>query len=284
MKKIDNRFGVEKVDDPVDICDLIIRYATEFPLPREIKSRVNMDDLKSSDLDMSRLRIVNKPTCHIANSEGTTGLPNGLPNDDAGLTSSIDKHRKGVKSHILFSSEFTNNTTETQTNHLRTERRTCSSCRISMHKSVTKEGNFTLQISPPGSVIQANGGFRREIHMDKEREKVFEEELVWSLDTEVVVPPGYRTRAELVITEDEYDGRFCVETVFEGTVSIRLRDKRDGSMIYPLVINDLTQVLTPEHGFHPIPKQPGAVGFTNEGHCHCHFGIGQQVALQQMKL
>ncbi|CAH8580036.1 unnamed protein product [Dicrocoelium dendriticum] len=278
-KQKENLMRMEKVENPVDVCDLLLGYVHNFPLPKEVRARVNLDDLKHSDLDTNHLRLVNKPTCYFGDQTSDSTLPNGV------LDVTLDqKRKKDVKSNILFSSVFTNNTTEVQTNHLRTERRTASSCRISLTKAVTKEGSFSLQISPPCAMIQANGGFRREVQMAREREKVFEEELVWSLDTEVVVPPGYRTKADLVIAEDEYDGKFRVETIFEGVVTIRLRDKRDGSVIYTLVVNDLSKALTTEHGFHPVPNQPGAVVFTNEGYCHCHYGISQRVELHQEKL
>ncbi|VDP72712.1 unnamed protein product [Echinostoma caproni] len=100
----------------------------------------------------------------------------------------------------------------------------------------------------------------------------------------VIVPPGCRTTAELVISEDEYDGKFRVETIFSGTITVHFRDKRDGSDVYVIKLNDLSRVFTAEHGFQPVPGQPGAVCFVNEGHCHCHFGIGQQVVLHQEQI
>lgn len=271
---------MEKVENPVDVCDLLLDYVQNFPLPKEVRAKVNMDDLRHTDLDMTQLRLVNKQTCYLTDQKMPDAtLPNGIID-----TVGDQKRKKDMKSNILFTSVFTNSTTEVQTNHLRTERRTASSCRISLTKAVTKEGSFSLQISPPCAMIQANGGFRREVQMAREREKVFEEELIWSLDTEVVVPPGYRTKADLVITEDEFDGKFRVETIFEGVVTIRLRDKRDGSAIYTLVVNDLSKALKPEHGFYPVPNQPGAVAFINEGYCHCHYGISQRVDLHQEQL
>lgn len=101
---------------------------------------------------------------------------------------------------------------------------------------------------------------------------------------QVIVPPGTRTTADLVITEDEYDGKFRVETVFSGSITVRLRDKRDGSEVYVIKMIDLSRVFTPEYGFQPVAGQPGAVCFINEGQCHCHFGIGQQVVLRQEKI
>lgn len=271
----------------VDICDLVLNYVKDFPVPKEVKSRCNWDNLKSTDMDFSRLQIINKETNYLPDTVSSGGgMVNGLtePVGHSPTRSFGGGLKQKMNSHVLFSSVFTNQTSEVQTNHMRTERRTSATCRISMQKSVCKEGSLSLQIGPPGPVIQANGGFRREVQMSREQEKVFEEELVWSVDTEVIVPPGTRTTADLVITEDEYDGKFRVETVFSGSITVRLRDKRDGSEVYIIKLNDLSRVFTPEYGFQPVAGQPGAVCFINEGQCHCHFGIGQQVVLRQEKI
>ncbi|VDP74981.1 unnamed protein product [Echinostoma caproni] len=170
----------------VDICDLILNYVKEFPIPKEVKTRCNVDSLKSTDMDFSRLQITNKETMHlpVTANESHGVLANGI-SDPGHSPSRPHGIKRKMNSHVLFSSVFTNQTSETQTNHLRTERRTSATCRISMQKSVCKEGSLSLQIGPPGPVIQANGGFRREVQMSNEQEKVFEEELTWSVDTEV---------------------------------------------------------------------------------------------------
>ncbi|CAH8540226.1 unnamed protein product [Schistosoma turkestanicum] len=263
----------------IDICDLVLDYITQFPFAKDVRSRINLDEIHSSDIDFSRLHITHKQTEYLSSSNM---IINGAVVQQH--TGSVLTMKKNLKSHVLFSSLFTNNTSETQTNHLRTERRTSSSCRISLQKVVTKGGNINLQIGPPSMSVQANGGFRRELTMSKDLEEVFEEELIWTLDTEIVVPPGYRTRAELVITEDEYNGKFQVETIFEGSISVKLRDKKDGSIVSVVVINDLNKLLTPKNGFHPIPNTTSAVSFVNEGSCHCHYGIGQRVELQEEKI
>ncbi|CAH8863465.1 unnamed protein product [Trichobilharzia szidati] len=271
----------------VDICDLIIDYVAQFPLAKDIKSRINLDDIQLTDIDFTRLQIIHKETEYLTSPNLTNGdleQNSTAPAQPPTTTVLAPTVKRNLKSHVLFSSLFTNNTSETQTNHLRTERRTSSSCRLSLQKAVVKGGNINLQIGPPSMSVQANGGFRREVTMSKDIEQVFEEELIWTLDTEIVVPPGYRTRAELVITEDEYNGKFQVETVFEGTISVKLRDKKDGSIVSVVVINDLSKVLNSKHGFYQVPNSTGAVSFINEGSCHCHFGIGQRVELHEEKI
>lgn len=270
----------------VEICDLVFEYVRQFPFAKDVRSRINLEELKPSDIDFTYLRILNKETCHIpTNADKNFQACNGEITVKPEMISFNSRCiKKSLKSHILFSSVFTNNTNEPQTNHLRTERRTNSMCRLSVQKAVTKEGGLSLQIGPPSVTLQATGGFRREVTMSREFERVIEEELVWSLDTEVIVPPGHCTRADLVITEDEYDGRFQVETQFGGKITIKLRDKKDGSLVTTVVINDLTRVLTPKYGFRPVEQEPGMVSYINEGTCHCHFGIGQRVDLNEEKI
>nr|VZI10916.1 unnamed protein product [Spirometra erinaceieuropaei] len=100
----------------------------------------------------------------------------------------------------------------------------------------------------------------------------------------VVVPPGCRTKADLVITEDEYDGHFRVETIFEGSVSVLVKDKKDGSVLCPVIINDLTKVLTPQYGFLPVKEVRGAVSYINEGRCFCSYGVAQRVDLTESRI
>ncbi|VDN41404.1 unnamed protein product, partial [Dibothriocephalus latus] len=100
----------------------------------------------------------------------------------------------------------------------------------------------------------------------------------------IVVPPGCRTKADLVITEDEYDGHFRVESIFEGQISVLVKDKKDGSVLCPVIIGDLTKVLTPQYGFMPIKDKRGAVSFVNEGRCFCSYGVGQRVDLTESKI
>ncbi|TNN21094.1 hypothetical protein EWB00_000723 [Schistosoma japonicum] len=268
----------------VDICDLIVDYVTQFPLSKDIKSRINLDDIHPTDIDLTRLHIIHKKAEYLLFDVGSGDVEQSNAPPPSSTTVLLPSVKKNLKSHVLFSSLFTNNTSETQTNHLRTERRTSSSCRLSLQKVVTKDGSINLQIGPPSMFIQANGGFRHELTLSRDMEEVFEEELIWTLDTEVIVPPGYRTRAELVITEDEYNGKFQVETIFEGSISVKLRDKKDGSIVFVIVINDLSKLLNARNGFYPVPNSSNAVSFINEGFCHCHFGIGQRVELQEEKI
>uniref|UniRef100_A0A0V0J8B5 Uncharacterized protein n=1 Tax=Schistocephalus solidus TaxID=70667 RepID=A0A0V0J8B5_SCHSO len=250
--------------ESVDINDLILEYVKTSGIPRDLRSRVNFDSPKWGEIVDAKLRVHQKPAEHMATEN----------------KASVGR----CKSSIIFSSVFTNNTSETQTNNMRSERRTTSMCRMLLTKCVTRGGSLNLQVGPPNTCIQANGGFSKQCSLTKEGEKTMEEELVWSIDSQIVVPPGYRTKADLVITEDEYDGHFRAETIFEGSICVLVKDKKDGSVLCPVVINDLTKVLTPQYGFMPVKDIRGAVSYVNEGRCFCSYGVGQRVDLTETKI
>ncbi|TPP62299.1 hypothetical protein FGIG_07284 [Fasciola gigantica] len=107
----------------VDICDLILNYVKDFPIPKEVKSRCNVDNLKSADMDFSRLQIINKETTHLPSTTGSAaGLANGLPESGHSPSRSFGGVKQKMNSHVLFSSVFTNKIGETSDKTIATER------------------------------------------------------------------------------------------------------------------------------------------------------------------
>ncbi|VUZ56563.1 unnamed protein product [Hymenolepis diminuta] len=90
----------------------------------------------------------------------------------------------------------------------------------------------------------------------------------------------HRTKADLVITEGNYKGKFKIDTLFEGIIYIKPRSKKNKPLPF-ITIQNFTDFLKPEKGFHPVPDKPGAVIFTNEGICQCTYGIEQHVELKE---
>ncbi|CAG5131612.1 unnamed protein product, partial [Candidula unifasciata] len=119
-------------------------------------------------------------------------------------------------SHVLFSANFVNNTPKTQTYALRTERRTRSSCSICFTKVYSYSGGIQMRLTPPNPIIEANAGFQASLTNEKSVCHTSEQELAWSVDNEIEVPPAYQTKAELVIKEDHFNGDFQIVTTFEG--------------------------------------------------------------------
>ncbi|VDD83746.1 unnamed protein product [Mesocestoides corti] len=165
--------------ETVDIYDILFEYVRSFPFKEDIKKRICFDCLDASCVVDTKLRIYNRPTVYSTNQQGGTlcGEPSDKP-----------------KNTVIFSSTFTNSTSAEQTNNMRTEKRTTATCRIQLTKSVAKGGSISVQVSPPNTMIQVNGGFNKEKTITTEKEEVMEEELCWSLDSQVggcfiAIPP-----------------------------------------------------------------------------------------------
>lgn len=96
---------------------------------------------------------------------------------------------KTPKSAILFSSQFVNDTNNEQEYLLRTERKTTSTCEIQISEGFVSErsGEVSLEIQLPGVVAEAGAGFRHEYSLDKGLSKSIQEEMTWSIESNVKV-------------------------------------------------------------------------------------------------
>jgi len=184
------------------------------------------------------------------------------------------------KTNVLFTAHFTNDTKMCQVYTLKTERRTKSTCNISMEKCYTIGFSLDIKLCPPNPIIEANAGFKGEMSVNKTDSQTFEEELVWSVDNQIKVPKYHSTKADLVLKEDEYTSHFRCETKFEGKIHVTLRSKKDSSPLTTLTA-DVKHVFRTEHGFR---VEKNAVYYVSQGKCKCRFGIEQRVKLTQRAL
>ncbi|KAK3089668.1 hypothetical protein FSP39_005482 [Pinctada imbricata] len=241
--------------DFVDLEELVRKWVGDFPLDKS--QRKDADDILSSDISWKNFRVRH------------------------GATEYYDQIRTNTpKTHVLFTAHFTNDTDQSQTYTLRTERRTKSTCNISLQKSYTYGFSVDVKLTPPNPIIEANAGFKGELGLSKSSDETFEEELVWSVDNQISVPKQFKTRAELVIKEDEYTSHFKTESKFEGKIHVTLRNKRDNTPITTLT-GDVKQIFTGDKGFR-VDKT--GVYFITIGRCKCRFGIEQHVKLSQIPL
>ena len=93
------------------------------------------------------------------------------------------------KSQILFRSTFINDTTKEQDYQLNAERKTVSSCSIEIFEGYVTEGSaeLSIEIPLPGCVLEAGAGFKREYTMENTRTKSVEEEMTWSIQSNIKV-------------------------------------------------------------------------------------------------
>ncbi|XP_064607342.1 uncharacterized protein LOC135471865 [Liolophura sinensis] len=235
--------------------EIVRKWAMDFPL--DAKVRNNADDILSGDINWNNLRVSHGETEYFDQIRSTS-----------------------PKSHVLFTAHFTNSTEKDQVYTLKTERRTRSTCTVAVMKGFTYGYNMDIKLTPPNPVIEANAGFHGEMAIEKTSDNTFEEELVWSVDNQITVPPMFKTTAKLVIKEDEYNGHFKTESKFAGKVHVTLRSKKDNTIL-TTITGTAKQIFTADKGFR-VDKT--GVHHVTTGVCRCKFGIEQHVKLSQSKI
>ena len=187
-------------------------------------------------------------------------------------------HTRGSASNVLFTAHFTNNTDQPQTYALRTERHTKSTCEISLQKCYTRSGNIEFKLTPYN--IGVTAGFKTELGLTTSFNETFEEDLSWSIDNQISVPPKFKTKAELEITEEEFIKYFETESTFQGVIHVTVHNKRGDAI--KTIHEDVTKIF-PERFFN-VNKDAGVVSFKSYGMCKFRFGIDQHVKLIQSKI
>ena len=114
--------------------------------------------------------------------------------------------------NVLFQTTFANRTDREQTYTFRAERTTRSTCSVSVEQACTTGVEVGMKLTTPGQILEANAGFRREMTLSNSESETIEEELTWSVDSQVNVLGRHVGEAKLVILEQEYEGRFTTKT------------------------------------------------------------------------
>ena len=239
----------------IDLEELVRAWVDTFPLDKSQKKEA--DDIASYDINWQHVQV-----CH-------------------GATEYYDQlNQPTPKTRVLFTANFTNDTDQQQVYTLKTERRTKSTCSISMERCFSRGFSLELKLTPPNPIIAANAGFKGEMSIKKADQESFEEELVWSVDYQISVPPKHKTKVDLALNEDEFTSHFKCETKFEGKVHVTLRNKKDNTPITTLT-GDVRHIFRADQGFR-VDKT--GIYYISQGRCKCRFGIEQHVKLSQVAL
>jgi len=114
--------------------------------------------------------------------------------------------------NVLFQTTFANRTDREQTYTFRAERTTRSTCSVTVEQACTTGVEIGVTLTTPCQILEANAGFRREMTLANSESETIEEELTWSVDSQVNVLGRHIGEAKLVIMEQEYEGRFTVKS------------------------------------------------------------------------
>ncbi|BHF72513.1 hypothetical protein SprV_0401558000 [Sparganum proliferum] len=202
------------------------------------------------------------------------------------------------KSHSLFSTNFRNNTDNEQEYNFRTERATRSVAEIEISQGFISKKEIGIKLQVPNQILEASAGFSNEISLNETTRQTVEEELVWGVDTRIVVPPHSTAEAEVKVLEEKMTTKFALETKMHGRIRASVLDSRHDNRHLKYIENDITSIVS-EHLARPRPKGKAAltnvvvqpltegsdqkvVVITTKGRCAFRFGVKQNVEVNQV--
>ncbi|XP_067678167.1 uncharacterized protein [Haliotis asinina] len=258
--------------DVVDLEEIVTTFFFEKWLEEKKKKEA---DRESVEIKWDRVRFTHSPAVYVKDEVA----------EEAGEQTDPEvKTEKGgtPNTHVIFTAFFANNTEAEQVHTLTTERRTKSTCTVSLSKAYTLGASVNIRITPPNPIVEANAGFKAEMSKMKGLSETVEKELTWSVNSQIKIPRKSRTRVDLVIKEEEYDGHFTMDTKIEGNVVITAWTKNRDKHISSASIKVAT-IFEKHKGF-KVDKPKNEATFTTVGNCKCRFGIEQNMEQTELPL
>lgn len=196
-------------------------------------------------------------------------------------TVDVDHHKlrpMAASGRVVFRTTYCNTTSTPLEYTLNTSRTTRNVTTIRFSKGLTHSASVGLKIKLPGDVAELEGGGSREVAVSRERETSKEEEMTWSADTSVKVPPRTNTTMELVVDEKEYDGSFEAKVSLSGKVVIIIY--KGDCELTRIVAKKFNDILKKNYGFE-YDHDAKRVFYKLEGSCLCRKGIQQSIKLSE---
>nr|CAD2167254.1 unnamed protein product [Meloidogyne enterolobii] len=214
----------------------------------------------------------------------------------------------GTRPNTIFKSLFTNNTSQTQTYSLKTERTSESICGVAREQGFTFGAEAELSLKIPGEIAELKTGFKHEVHFNKLTENIKSENSYLGCvefgfmsflgisrrnrvpDNNIQVPAGGQTEASIVIEEMSYRGAYSVSSSLSGVVTVNIRRLRDGQLVLPFTANIATilshyvQRNDPrlKRGVVFMEDKGKVVTLKSKGSCHFQFAMKQYVELTEL--
>ena len=191
--------------------------------------------------------------------------------------------------NTLFSVSYTNKTDRTQKYHFQTERTTRSSCAVSVEQGYTKGIEMSVKLATPCEILEVNAGFKREMTLMNSESETIEEELSWSVDSEIEVEGKHTGEAKLIIIEEKYDGRFTIETEISGRVRIVYTNIKDNNSFIKTAESDIVKIAQEAISSKKIGAAAAlsvdgtkkCIVCKTQGKCNFKYGVKQIVEVDQ---
>uniref|UniRef100_A0A1I8GTC6 Rad60-SLD domain-containing protein n=1 Tax=Macrostomum lignano TaxID=282301 RepID=A0A1I8GTC6_9PLAT len=186
-----------------------------------------------------------------------------LQSDEVPLVTSSQPLNPSTSHSCVFRTVYTNACPHEVVNTINTTRTTRASCSFRISRALMLKRELGLKLALPKDILEFNVGFSSEFTMEQEAQKTVENEITWSVNTEVRVPGAAsakqpsRVTAEIVIEEKEFKAKFTAVTHLSGRIKVRLFSK-DGRSLTTVAVPNIRKVFTEELGF-VHPREAAAV-------------------------
>ena len=196
-------------------------------------------------------------------------------------------------SNCLFHTTYTNKTNKPQTYNFKAERSTRSTCNVELEQSYTEGYEVGITLKTPCEILEANVGFCRELEITKMTGECSEQELNWGVNSDIEVQGRSKAIAKMMITEEEYSGRFEVKTNIQGVVHIVYTNLKDNNSFLRACDANIYELITWARDNRILPqgdlvtlgdKSKRDVILTTRGSCQFKYGLKQDVEVDQIEL
>ncbi|KRY55268.1 hypothetical protein T03_16858 [Trichinella britovi] len=194
--------------------------------------------------------------------------------------------RLSIQPRILFKSIFSNSTNRIQEHSFRAERVSTSVCSVCVENGIIRGADFEICMKTPNEILEANVGFKRELHFSRLDEDTIEEQLIWSVDSKICVPPHTETTAELVMSEAQCSASFKVGFKIQGRVVVVIRNMKANHSMVTMIEGNIADIV-----MHEISKGLNGFKVKNRivfgemiGKCNFKFGLEQRVTITETPL
>ncbi|VDN01001.1 unnamed protein product [Thelazia callipaeda] len=195
--------------------------------------------------------------------------------------------KQSKEEQCLFKSTFTNTTEREQEYSFKTQRSTRSTATVIIEKGLSRGIEMALKLKVPSEILEANAGFHSELSIINVGENTIEEELVWSVDGTVHVPPLCETIAELVILEDHQTrSSFSTESRMFGRIIVTVTHVNDNNSLVTVIEGKIADIIRslPNHSAMGFRIESDVVSYVTKGTCKFKYGVEQKVKITEHRI
>jgi hypothetical protein len=196
---------------------------------------------------------------------------------------------------VLFRTNFSNNTHRAQEYTFRSAQVTRQTIDVFFRGGFKCSTHPELVLRVPQDVAECGGSVSKELTVEYGKDETKEEEVTWSVDSNVRVKPFNHTEATINLVEREFDKIFTFESRVMGHVTVTLYRRWAKRLFHHVIKEDVVDVIKvfmnegwmPENfpGFE-IKSEEGVLyaAMNVKGRLKFHLGVEQNVLLDEKSI